>query len=247
MNISRLKDYLALHVAKAMAASDDDLNRMLAAAVQLHLGNISQQSMYDSLETYYRNVDTRHLKKAIDYDRMRAKVVASGYKVDLLDYHDNDSTIWNSIGVWERKLVLMRRLNIRMDLLYLRQGDSIPPHAHRGVLSGFMLLEGKVAIRHYHVENYLDDSLDIRKTLDMTLDEGGYTVNSEQQDNIHWLKGLAEESILFRFNQTDLPSDLPDYDHLAGRLYVDPAHVGTDSVTNVHFIDEKTAKQTIFL
>jgi hypothetical protein len=137
-------------------------------------------------------------------------------------------------------------LRIRLDVLFLKEGKSIPPHAHRGVLSGFLMLEGSSDIRHYHVSCYNDKSVDVTLTVDKTLKPGDHTVNSDQKDNIHWLQGVKNESVLYRFNITGLPSVMPEYKDLAGRMYVDPRNAGKNSVTEISFITEADAKNIVF-
>ena len=88
--------------------------------------------------------------------------------------------------------------------------------------------------------------LDVELTVDKLLNAGQFTTNCEQTDNIHWLKGIAEESVLFRFNMTGLPSKLPDYDHIAGRLYVDPSEAIRGSVIRVPFISKDKADTLSF-
>lgn len=246
MHTAQLKKILIRCLIPALAGSDDPLNRLLSVAAKAHLGKASEKVLLEALANYYASLDLETLKKAINYSEIRPKVKASGYKIALLAYQDAATNLWKKLGIWDRRLSLLRLFKIRIDVLFLARGQVIPPHAHRGVLSGFLLLEGASAIRHYNVEQYNHDSVKIKLTVDKTLREGEFTVNSEQQDNIHWLKGVAEESILYRFNITDLKSELPDYTHLAGRLYVDPTSATKTNSAEALFLSEEDAKNVKF-
>lgn len=90
-------------------------------------------------------------------------------------------------------------------MLVLRQGDQIPPHAHSGVVLGFFLLDGEIAIRHFDQVSLESDFTVVTKTIDKHMSPGGYTTNSEYKDNIHWLAGVDKQSFLFRFTVTDIP------------------------------------------
>jgi hypothetical protein len=116
------------------------------------------------------------------------------------------------------------------------------------VVSGFYLLEGQVAIRHYDRVEEFAQHVVVRKVIDATLDPGGYTTNSEFHHNIHWLLGLAPVSYLFRFTVTDVPvSRFSSAEREGSRIYVDPtAPPDASGLIPAPYITEEAAKRVKF-
>src|SRR5439155_16763172 len=134
------------------------------------------------------------------------------------------------------------------DVLILRQGEQVPPHGHHRVVSGFYLLEGRVACRHYDRVREAKGLLVVREALDAVLESGGHTTNSEFHHNIHWLLGLAPASYLFRFTVTGVPVrrfSLPERD--GERIYVDPtAAPDPDGLIPAPYISIQAARKVLF-
>ncbi len=226
----------------------DPLDALLGHALGAYFGVISQARLRDELARYYSELSIPDLLECIDYPAAKARVVTDGYKTDLVDHKSAGKPIWMPQPVWDKKLALLRHARVRLDLLTLSEGASIPPHLHRGVVSGFMLLEGRAAIRHYDISRYNRDSVLARMTVDEVLEPGQYTVNSDAKDNVHWLLGVADRSILYRFNITGLPSELPEYGDLAGRLYIDtsPISAPSEQPVKLRFATEEEARAITF-
>lgn len=204
----------------------NNFENLLGSAVGVYLKKTSVTDLDISLNKFYQGLNIDSLKEKIDYKREIKKLNQTTPKIDVLTYTNPcDKTVLNIFNLWKKRLPLLRFCRIRIDLLLLNKGQQIPPHAHKGVLSGFILLEGKVSIRHYHVKEYKDNGVICRKTVDKTLSIGDYTTNHDNKDNIHWLNGEAEQSILFRFNITGLQSEVPEYNNLGGRIYIDPREI----------------------
>lgn len=83
--------------------------------------------------------------------------------------------------------------------------------------------------------------MDLIYSVFLMFGKGEYTTNSEVKDNIHWLNGIDNESILFRFNITGLKSTIPDLSSIAGRLYVDPSQI-ENKEEFAPFISQEKAK-----
>jgi hypothetical protein len=129
--------------------------------------------------------------------------------------------------------------------MILRQDETIPPHGHYRVVSGFYVLDGEVAVRHYNRLEEVGDKVRIRKTIDATLGPCGYTTNSEFHDNIHWLQGLAPQSFLFRLNVKGTPTKtFGGTNRESQRVYIDPTGEPDESGAIVAaYVDESVAKQ----
>lgn len=204
----------------------DHFEKLLASAIGVYLKKESITELDKKLNNFYQEINIVSLKNKIDYKKVLINLGEETSKIDILTFTNPcKSSILNVLNIWNRRLSLLRFCRVRVDLLLLNKNQQIPPHAHRGVLSGFILLDGEVSIRHYHASKYKNNGIVCKKTVDRTLFVGDYTTNSDVKDNIHWLNGVAETSVLFRFNITGLDSSIPECNNLGGRLYIDPSGI----------------------
>ncbi len=228
-----LKRILRLTLIKVVRVgllkSSNKTDILLGHAVSLFLKKTSPQHLDNELSNYYLNSDVDDIIQQIQLNETYHKLIASGYKTDVLNITGTaPHRFLNTFNLWQRRLYLLRFARIRIDLLILKQDASIPAHAHRGVLSGFLVLKGQVNIRHYHVVSYHESGVVCRKSVDKNLTAGGYTTNHDEKDNIHVLTGIDAETVLYRFNITGLPSTIPVFETLAGRMYVDISHINEE-------------------
>lgn len=208
-----LKDWLARLILRSWCArflrDAHPLNRLMGRSVLLQSGKITDEEFRTDLESFFQTLDRNAFLREIDFPAKSARLLRpGGYKTDLLALSQGGPgsrrpAPWN---LWDRRFGLLRRIGVRSDVLILRQGDQIPPHGHHGVVSGFFVLEGEVAIRHYDRVREVDGAVLVRKALDTTLARGGFTTNSEFFQNIHWLFGLSPTSFLFRVTVTETPT-----------------------------------------
>ena len=167
-------------------------NRLLAGAVRLQCGDISDEEFRKSLHGTFETSDAETLSYAID---LAAKIPfferSGGSRVDVLRL-TSDPPSWEfleRVSPWRRRFSLLRHIDVRCDVLMLKQGEQIPPHGHHRVVSGFYLLEGQVACRHYDRVHEEGDHVYVRKTLDIVHAPGGYSTNSEYHQNYIGCKG----------------------------------------------------------
>lgn len=226
-------------------------NRLMGHALELQLGRTTDEKFRLRLDEYYRKLEPEPLKHDIDFDtKVKQLDRPGGYKIDILaiDGPTNPKSPPGRFDLWRRRFGLLRRLGIRSDLLILRNGEVIPPHGHCRVVSGFYLLEGRVAVRHYDRVKEVGDKLLVRKVLDTDLGPGGFTTNSEFFQNIHWLQGLADRSYLFRVTVTDTPTLAWAGANRAtnSRLYLDPTGEADDSaIIQAPYVTEEFAKRLL--
>jgi hypothetical protein len=226
-------------------------NRLMGHAIELQLGRTADETFRLRLEEYYQHLEPVSLKRDIDVEaKIKDLDRPGGYKADILAI-DGPTTSMKTprrFDIWGRRFGLLRRLGIRSDVLILREGEVIPPHGHCRVVSGFYLLEGQVAIRHYDRLREVGDKLLIRKVLDTDLGPGGFTTNSEFFQNIHWLQGLADRSYLFRVTVTDTPVQAWSGDNRGSnsRLYLDPTKEPDESMMiSAPYVTEEFAKRLL--
>ena len=219
------------HLLTSLRENSDAFYRMLWTAVQLSIENSSPEEFRQALDEFYSHVDLPNLYQQLDFDRIKETLRRpKGYKfhVNRFDESRNDSKR-GRFSPWARRFGLLARLGIHSDVLLLRRDQSIPPHGHIGVVSGFLVLEGQVRIRHYHRVDQRDNGLLLKPTIDRVLSQGEYTTNSEFCDDVHWLQGIADETFLFRTNVVGVKaSRWEGLRETNDRLYVDPT--GTQDI-----------------
>jgi hypothetical protein len=211
---------------KRLLSDPNPFNRLLGRATLLQFGRITEEKFREDLDNFYAQMDAGACKRDIDLAGKAARLNRpGGYKTDILGL-EGDSSGSPSPGrfdLWARRFRLLRRLGIRSDVLIVRAGEQIPPHGHSRVVSGFYVMEGKVAIRHYDRVEELPQHVLLRKVVDTELSPGGFTTNSEFHHNIHWLLGVAPVSYLFRFTVTGVPvRPFGSATRENSRIYVDP-------------------------
>jgi hypothetical protein len=226
-------------------------NRLMGHAVRLQLGKITEEQFRLELDAFYAHLDRPSIMAALDFDSMAGQLnQTNGYKVNILGLREDFSAgkLLRRMSIWRRRFVLLHHLGIRSDVLILRKGEPIPPHGHYRVVSGFYVLQGQVAIRHYDRVREEGDAVLVRKVLDTTLDPGGYTTNSEFCNNIHWLFGLAPVSYLFRVTVLGTPTETFGGPGRSGdRVYLDPSGApDSNGLISAPYISAEDAKKLLF-
>lgn len=235
-----------------MARDANPFNRLLGKAVRLQLGQSTEGQFRQELDAFYAELDRHAVMEDIGFTAKAAQLNRpNGYKVGILGLRDDfpDGTYRKGFRLWARRFGLLHHLGVRSDVLILRRGEQIPPHGHYRVVSGFYVLEGEVAARHFDRVREEGDRVWLRKSLDAALGPGGFTTNSEYHQNIHWLWGIAEVSYLFRFTVSGTPT--PTFGG-AGRaderVYVDPTGTpSADGLILAPYISAQEAKALRFV
>jgi hypothetical protein len=246
-----MRQFLARSILRGqlrrLSSDSHPFNRLMADAIQLQLGRLGDDAFRQRLDAFYQSLDIESIKRDLDLPVKAARLdKPGGYKTDIsaIGPKPNSQSKPGRFDFWARRFGLLRHIGVRSDVLILRQDERIPPHGHHRVVSGFYVLQGEVAIRHYDRVKELENGLLVRKVLDTTLGPGGYTTNSESFHNIHWLQGLADKSFLFRVTVVDTPSaNVPRDDHSNPRLYIDPTgEPDSSGIVTAPFISEAQAK-----
>ncbi|GEM_PF-5487236 len=223
-------------------------NRLLGQAIRMQLGWISDEAFRCHLATFYQQLDPGSIQRDLRFEeKVQHLNRPGGYKVPISTFNDDSSSSARSgrLNLWQRRFALLGHLGVRADILILRAGEQIPPHGHYRVVSGFYVLAGRVAIRHYDRVREENGKLLVRKVLDTELGPGGFTTNSETYHNIHWLQGLAEQSYLFRVTALDTPTAaFGGTARTDPRIYVDPSGEPDESgLIAAAYVNEATAKR----
>lgn len=243
--------FLIRRQLKRLQADSVPMNRLLGKAALLQFRQLSEEEFRGYLDNFYAGLDADACKREIDLTGKAQRLDrALGYKTDVMGLQSDASgrLPHGRLDFWARRFALLRHLGIRSDVLIVRAGEQIPPHGHSQVVSGFYVLQGQIAIRHYDRIRELPEHVVLRKVVDTVLGPGGYTTNSEYHHNIHWLLGVAPVSYLFRFTVTDVPVQrFSSGQHRGSRIYVDPTAPPDDSgLIRAPYITEKEAKRVTF-
>jgi hypothetical protein len=160
-----------------------------------------------SLEALYKRVDLAELVRFVDLDRLTRNI----------RYPELGAA---SVGLDLSKVEgLPARLVFGKQIFACKKGRSIVPHGHDNMSTGFIVLRGSWAGRHYdrvadHADHYL-----IRPTIDRAFKPGECSTISDHKDNVHWFKSEGDEGFIFNIHVMGYNPDNPKS---AARVYVDP-------------------------
>lgn len=234
----------------SLDGSGSQLDRLMAKAVRLQFGQQSDEDFRMQLEDFYSRTNCQSLIEDLRFPELRTALDRPhAYKVGVVRLASDPQRGGGlaRVNPWRRRFGLLQHLHIRCDVLILRQGEQVPPHGHHRVVSGFYLLEGRVACRHYDRVREVGEHLLIRESLDLIHEEGGFTTNSESHHNIHWLQGIAPASYLFRVTVTETRSPtFGNYQIANERVYVDPTGpVNEEGLIRARYVSESVARSLV--
>jgi hypothetical protein len=159
------------------------------------------------LEDLYRRVSLAELLKLLDFDRL-----ARDAKLP-----DNGAA---NLGIDLSKVEgLPPRLVFGKQIFAMKKGRSVVPHGHDNMCTGFLILRGEFAGKHYdRVEDNKDHYL-IRPTIDRAFKPGECSTISDHKDNVHWFKANSETGFIFNIHIMGVD---PQNKNVSARVYVDP-------------------------
>ena len=145
---------------------------------------------------------------ALAFERHRHALSSGhGYKCTL------HGKLWGrTAGDWVFRLAtrLANRRGITFDILRLDGGAAIPPHAHCGVVSGMLVIEGDVGFRTYDTEDVMSAAplVKVHPRQAERVGPGGVSTSSMAHENLHWIHAYTPEVFIFRFTVTDVDHGL---------------------------------------
>ncbi len=159
------------------------------------------------LEDLYRQVDLPELLKLLEFDKLTKNVRLP----------DNGA---RSIGLDLAKVEgLPKKLAFGRQIFALKKGRSIVPHGHDNMSTGFVVLGGTFAGKHYdRVEDH-DDHYLIKPTIDRAFGPAEFSTISDHKDNVHWFKCTSEAGYVFNIHVMGYNKENPK---VSSRVYVDP-------------------------
>ena len=159
------------------------------------------------LEDLYKRVDLAELIAFIDLDKA----------VKDVKFPDKGAA---SLGVDISKVEgLPEHLVFGKQIFAMRKGRSVVPHGHDNMCTGFIVLRGNFAGKHYdRVEDHQDHYL-IKPTIDRLFKPGECSTISDHKDNVHWFKAETDTGFIFNVHVMGYN---PENKKSAARVYVDP-------------------------
>jgi hypothetical protein len=189
-------------VIKKWMTELNDLSKSLKADRKL-----KDVEFQKKMEELYKQVPLTDLLALLDLDR-----VARTVKLP-----DNGAS---STGIDLSKVEgLPTRLYFGKQIFGMKKGRSVVPHGHRNMCTGFIVLRGTFAGKHYdrvedHAKHYL-----IRPTIDRAFKAGEFSTVSDHKDNVHWFKATSDTAFIFNVHVIGYD---PKIEGGSGRLYLDP-------------------------
>ncbi len=159
------------------------------------------------LEELYKRVDLAEFLKFLEFDRLTKTV----------QLPDNGT---RSLGVDLTKVEGMpKQLVFGRQIFAMKKGRSVVPHGHDNMCTGFLILQGDFAGKHYDRVADNDDHYLVKPTIDRLFKPGETSTISDHKDNVHWFK--AESATGFIFNIHVMGYN-PANEKRSSRVYVDP-------------------------
>lgn len=161
----------------------------------------------DKMEALYKRVDLPELLKVINFDK-----IESGTKLP-----DNGAA---NVGFDLSQVEgVPQRLSFGKQIFCLKKGRSIVPHGHDNMCTGFIILKGTFAGKHYdRVEDNKDHYL-IKPTIDRAFKPGEVSTISDHRDNVHWFKCDSDTGFVFNIHVNGYD---PTNKKNSSRVYIDP-------------------------
>lgn len=158
------------------------------------------------LEDLYRKADLAELLKLVQFDRLEKTV----------RFPERGA---QSLGVDVSKVEGLGKPAFARQIFALKKGRSVVPHGHDNMATGFIILKGEFAGKHYDRVEDNDDHYLIRPTIDRKFGPGECSTVSDHKDNVHWFKADSPTGFIFNIHIDGYNRENPK---VPNRIYVDP-------------------------
>jgi hypothetical protein len=159
------------------------------------------------MEDLYRKVNLPDLLKLVQFDRLEKSA----------KFPDQGAA---SLGFDLSKVEgLPKKVVFGKQIFAMKQGRSVVPHGHDNMCTGFIILKGDFAGKHYDRIEDNEDHYLIRSTIDRKFKPGECSTISDHKDNVHWFKADSPTGFIFNIHVMGYDPNNPKN---SGRIYVDP-------------------------
>ena len=128
-----------------------------------------------------------------------------------------------------------------MKVFFFDAGRANPPHAHDGMVSMHLVLQGRFRVRHFDRLEDDDAAIRVRPSIDRILFPGQQTSISDARDNVHWHLAHTEGALLDVL-VTGLSGARPTKTHLLDPARAHDAGDGTQWLPRLTGVDEALAR-----
>jgi hypothetical protein len=132
----------------------------------------------------------------------------------------------------------------KLQLFFIDEGHSHPPHSHTDVTSCLVVADGKIHAREYdRFHDKEDDGRFAMLTLasDRTLSRGDALRTTRTSNNVHWFGAVNGPAAAFNFQAVGYTRGRRPLE--ARRIYVDPTGIGRQGPHRAPLLDRKEAKR----
>jgi hypothetical protein len=159
------------------------------------------------MEELYRKVNLPDLLKLVQFDKLEKSARFPDKGAQSLGFDTSKVEGMPSRPVFGKQIFAMK------------QGRSVVPHGHDNMCTGFIILKGDFAGKHYdRIEDNPDHYL-IKPTIDRKFKPGECSTISDHKDNVHWFKADSPTGFIFNIHVMGYDPTNPKN---SGRIYVDP-------------------------
>ena len=241
----RLLGNMALACMRPMLRADGrPLPCLLEAGLFAKLDGGDDEELRSRLEAVFTSLGADGGAEATGLHRVRARLAQTTYKYGLLGGSWPPGAGGLSFRIASR---LAAGRGMTFDILVLRSGEAIAPHAHEGTVSGMLVVEGEVGFRTYDVTGASGEDALLKPGLAGKYGPGGLSTSSTAYHNLHWIHGFAPVNYIFRFTVTNLgEARAESAARSAARHYCVPGEVLPGGFVRGRWSTEREAKATPF-
>lgn len=227
-----------------LRADGRPLPRLLEAGLFAKLDGGDEEALRSRLEAVFTTLGADGGAEATGLHRVRARLEQTTYKYGLLGSSWPPAAGGLAFRIASR---LAAGRGITFDILVLRSGEAIAPHAHEGTVSGMLVVEGEVGFRTYDVTGASGEDAVLKPGLAGKYGPGGVSTSSTAHHNLHWIHGFAPVNYILRFTVTNLAGARPESKARSmSRLYCVPGEALPEGFVRGRWSTEREAKATPF-
>jgi len=181
-------------------------------------------------------------------DQLAAVQATSNVISDALRKGEFDEWIYKS-EVTDGKATLLECANFlpgrswKLQLFYIPEGHSHPPHSHSDVSSCLVVAKGTIHAREYNRFHDLEDDADhamITLASDRRLLPGDALLTTRHNRDVHWFGAIEGPAVAFNFQAVGYVRGRRLLE--LRRVYVDPSEVGSGGVHKARKLKREEAK-----
>jgi|SRR5690554_3465137 len=220
------------------------LPRLLEAGLAVKLDAADSEGLRSRLESTFASLGAAGGAEVVDLHRLRPLLESTAYKYGLCGSRWPGHAGGAAFRLGSR---LAAGCGITFDILVLRAGDAIAPHAHDRTVSGMLVVDGEVGFRTYDVVGSDGDDAVLAPGMAARCGPGGVSTSSAMHHNLHWIHGFAPVSCILRFTVTNIGGFRPESQgRSAARRYCIPSGRLPGGLVRGVWSDEAAAKATPF-